>query len=1260
MLGLLLVCPTGPLPAQTAPKAQWIWYDGDAGDPTPAAKCYFRHSFDERYEVAEAKMHITCDNRFVLYVNGKEAGRGSEWREGRVLDVKPHLVRGKNVIAVEATNDGGPAGLVAWLVRLTVPGNHYTLISDHTWKCTTDAAAGWQKLDFDDATWKPARSLGEYGKAATWSGITWNGKRDYSRFEVAEGFAIDPVAEPDVMGSIVNLTFDTKGRPVVSRERGPVFILEDKDHDGTFESAKPYSEEVTNCQGMLAYDERTLYLIGEGPGKDKARVTGLFRLRDDHGDDTADRVELIHAFQGGMGEHGPHAIVAGPDGYLYLCSGNHAWVTATPEPNSPVEKQYEADLLPRYEDAGGHAVGIRVPGGTIWRLDPDGKRFTLETAGFRNEYDIAFNSLHECFSFDSDMEWDEDLPWYRPVRVNHCPPGAEFGWRSGSQKWPDYYVDSLPATVDIGRGSPCGVVFYNHTRFPPKYRDALFITDWSYGRIFAIHLKRDGATFRGEAEPFVLGKPLNVTDIEVAPDGSVFFSTGGRGTEGGLFRIRPTNAPVASVPTAALAAADAVVAALDQPQPQSAWGRARIRMCKERAGDRWTTDLEAAARNAELPAERRLRAIACLMQFGPEPALALARGLASDRDPEVRSQAAVLLARHPGAAVRSDLVRLLDDPAPLVVRRALEGFVRTRTPAPLEKLIPHLASTDRFLRFSARLALERLDPLQWRAAVVDNVQPRVAIAGIIALNKLDAVGADPLVAQAAFQREWRLLRANLPAEDELDVIRCLQLTLIHTKPDARPALLADMGQHLVTRFPTGQRPLDRELARSLCALQAPGTLEKLLAALERCDSSNAVGRADAIHYARCLVAVVDGWTPEAQRRYFAWFDRSKDWNGGHSYRGYLANFLRDAVGRLSEREQVALVADAASLPRAAARAAENVNEKSDAAFVPALAAVLQSPEPAIPAADVLRALGRTGRAEAEAILLRTYERNEPLRDAAVQALGNFQNARNWPLLVRALDSKDNATALAALRALQGIDQKPDGPAPYRAAIQAGIRLGENGGWDAVLLARQWAGKHFGHKRNQWKAELDQWQKWYAEKFPNAESATLADAKPAFQWTYDQLLAYLEVKGRAGSIEAGRKLFEAAVCAKCHRIEQVGTGVGPDLTTLSSRFKRRDILEAIVYPSRALTDQYKSFLVATKDGQVLNGMKAPDEGDHIVLLLSDASTVKLPKAAIEEIAESKQSVMPDGLLNQFSLEQIADLFAFLESGKAAVPAANEKP
>src|SRR5262245_8791788 len=230
-----------PASAQVAPKANWIWYDfGDPLQSAPEETVYFRKTFDESYELQEAEIHITCDNEFELYINGQKVGTGSEWKDGRVFDVQKYFRQGKNVIAVAGTNHGGPAGLVAWLVRLTKPGNHYTLWTDGSWKCSKEAPEGWRERDFDVSKWANAKVLAEFSLPGQWAGITWNGKSDVSRFVLKPGFKIEQVADADLIGSVVNMTFDWKGRPVVSRERGPILILEDEDHDGKFDKAIEY------------------------------------------------------------------------------------------------------------------------------------------------------------------------------------------------------------------------------------------------------------------------------------------------------------------------------------------------------------------------------------------------------------------------------------------------------------------------------------------------------------------------------------------------------------------------------------------------------------------------------------------------------------------------------------------------------------------------------------------------------------------------------------------------------------------------------------------------------------------------------------------------------------------------------------------------------------------------------------------------------------------------------------------------------------
>ena len=78
--------------------------------------------------------------------------------------------------------------------------------------------------------------------------------------------------------------------------------------------------------------------------------------------------------------------------------------------------------------------------------------------GFRNSSDMAFNIDGELFAYDSDMEWDAGTPWYRPTRLYHIASGADFGWRTGTGKWPQWYPDALPPLYDIGPGAPVGVI----------------------------------------------------------------------------------------------------------------------------------------------------------------------------------------------------------------------------------------------------------------------------------------------------------------------------------------------------------------------------------------------------------------------------------------------------------------------------------------------------------------------------------------------------------------------------------------------------------------------------------------------------------------------------------------------------------------------------------------------------------------------------------------------------------------------------------
>jgi putative heme-binding domain-containing protein len=283
---------------------------------------------------------------------------------------------------------------------------------------------------------------------------------------------------------------------------------------------------VSGAQGLVwAFD--SLYANVNG--------TGLYRIRDTNGDLVPDTADFLNVSNGG-GEHGVHDVIVTEDGKgLYYAAGNHSPLgTFT---SSTVTNWKEDLLLPREWDARGHARGILAPGGFILRLNPDASERRVISMGFRNQYGLALNDHNELFTYDSDMEWDMGSPWYRPTRINHVVSGSEHGWRSGTGKWPAYYEDSLPGILDIGPGSPTGVISGKGAKFPAKYQHAIYALDWTFGTIFAVHLTPSGASYTAELEEFVTGVPLAVTDAVIGQDGHMYFAVGGRGGESKLYRV---------------------------------------------------------------------------------------------------------------------------------------------------------------------------------------------------------------------------------------------------------------------------------------------------------------------------------------------------------------------------------------------------------------------------------------------------------------------------------------------------------------------------------------------------------------------------------------------------------------------------------------------------------------------------------------------------------------------------------------------------
>ena len=853
------------------------------------------------------------------------------------------------------------------------------------------AAPAGQKLVIKKATYEAADAQGLDARR--------NDRVDSSVLETLPGFKVDEILQADRAknGSWICMAKDPKGRLYLGAQRGqPITRV-------TLDGGKVASQEllqipVSETMGMLFVDN-VLYLNGWGKNDKLKSVFGLFRCTDTQNKGTYDKVEFLREWIGGWGEHGAHGMVLGPDKMLYAICGNFTALPTDFSSTSPHRNYADDVVLKRAEDGNGFGAGRKPPGGFVARMDLDAKNVELFASGQRNTYDIAFNPDGELFGFDSDMEWDWGTSWYRPIRVFHAVRGADHGYREGSAKWPEYYHDSLPATVNIGIGSPTGVVFGTGAKFPLKYQKAFYICEWSYGRLIAVHLKPDGGSYTATWENFVTPKglhgngrktPLNLTDVLIGDDGALYFTVGGRDTHAGLFRVSyEGNEP--STP--------AMPPALHETQ---------------------------------------------------------------------------------GADARA-------------LRRQLEAFNVKPDPTAVDFAWPHLSSPDRFIRYAARLAIERNPVEQWQSKALAEKNPDAALTALLALARLGPKEVQPKLLTVLMLFPFD----TLTDAQKLEKLRVVQVSI------ARQGVPAEaLAQQVITQvdplFPSNNESIDREACQILLALNAPNAVAKTVAKLAQCKSQE-----EQTTYILHLRNMRTGWNNELRKTYLSWWNgntRSKEhpahvvkwfedagikFNNGSSFQNFMAQFHEEAKFSMS--------------------------------------------------ADEIAALND---------LLAAYNPNP------------------------------------------GAKPKPAGP-PRK-------------------LVKEW---------------------------------TTADLQPM-----------LEQVGRGRNFNRGRDVFDAAQCRACHRYGDQGGAIGPDLTAVSSRFKRQDILESMTEPSKVISEQYMNTAIKTTEGKVVIGRIVEDNADTLVIRPNplEPQTVKLNKAEIKTRELSKVSPMPEGLLNTFTKEEILDLLAFLES------------
>ncbi len=662
--------------------------------------------------------------------------------------------------------------------------------------------------------------------------------------QVPEGFVVEHIHFPGDprldQGSWVSICKDDKGRLIASDQYGylyritpPPIPAEGEASTSTEAEVEKIPIQLGHAQGLLWAFNSLYVTVNASEGVD-GQGSGFYRVQDTDGDDVLDNVERLKDFEG-SGEHGPHAILKSPtEEYLFVLGGNHTDPPADFE--SVLSSDWQEDnLFPVIKDPRGHANDRTAPGGWIAVTDPEGKHWEIVSSGYRNSYDMAFTAEQEILVFDSDMEWDMGMPWYRPIRVVHATLGSEYGWRTGSGKWPQYYPDNLPPVINIGQGSPTGVLIGKDLAFPDRFKQGLFIMDWSFGTMYFISLFPEGSTYRGEKEEFLSGVPLPLTDMVAGDDGAMYFTTGGRRVESHMYRVY-YNGPADPAPVSkASNTADNQLFKLRRQIEHTLWEITR-----------------------------------------------------KDKAPHQLQE---------------------------LQQEAYQLFWH------------NLDHEDRFIRYTARVGLERIPVNMWKSDYLKINSANHIIEGSIALARMGEQASKSTLLARLNSLNYK----ELNEQQQLSLLRAYSLIFIRLgAPEDRIKEL--VISQLNPFYPAETKALNLELAKVLSYLEAPGVVGKTLKLIEESGqqtgetpylSQEIIARSEQygptikemlahmpsraeISFVNSLSHVKEGWSMDQRREYFKWFADAMQRKGGMSYKGFIDKIREQAMGQLSTEDLKAL------------------------------------------------------------------------------------------------------------------------------------------------------------------------------------------------------------------------------------------------------------------------------------------------------------------------------------------------------------------
>ena len=1038
------------------------------------------------------------------------------------------------------------------------------------------------------------------------------------RMKPAEGLESTLWAAEPMVVNPTNIDIDSRGRVWVTEGLNyrlthgnksfkkvegadKIKILEDTDGDGKADKVTVFADNIYPIPMGIAveekYDKAGKYLgarvfIGNSPD--------LLVLEDTDGDDKADRrYPLLTGFGGVDSDHGVHGMVLGLDGKLYFTHGDGCCSLQTD--HSHHDQNFDV------VDRSGRHVSSNQLANTL-RVDRDGTNFEIIADRQRNNYETCMNSFGNIFTSDNDDDGN------RGSRVIWVMEGGKYGYRTpGSPRhWGEDVPGNVPKLVGTGNGSPCGVMVYEGDLLPKEFRGAVLEAEAGPRYINYFPITRKGAAFRTEHKIMLKSDDpwFRPVDVTAAPDGSVFVADwydGGVGghnfqdqTTGRIYRVAPTGSKSKRI-TYDFTSIPGLIEALKSPV---------------------VATRDAARRG--------------LIAHGRDAATAV--GTLAHGDDPVMTARAMWVAQA-----------ILGDPAVLVA--AMPGVVAE--PAIVEQAARMLGRD-----------LARVGKVEYTRPLADQEPPALKHMGVF-----NALAAHP---DAGVRREVILALRNVSTGQAGAALKTLAASwdgkdrwyleaLGLALRDREPAFVAELFDGTLY----GPMNVEDEAKVAPLALPPYFPVDRNEAFISASDPelppanalSKTLGLAWELRRSETLPAIVEMLpklgTPELQQAADDVIKQLNDPAGALALSALLSGGeIKDPARR---RQVLSTLAKKIEGPWAAAR--ENV------AVVKVILDTLADPETRPQAIMLAAATGDPRYADTLVKVVGDTQAGVTSRTAAVEALGRIRPPGTAKLLedliagARGGQPADLDAAEAAVRTLPKLGDARDRLQTLMAADDAPLGLRREalrtfaglGGGSAKLLAMA-ADKTLPEAL---KTEATSVLYGSPDRTTRDQAAkvlplTTASGKP--------LPSLYELVRREGNAQKGATIFfkaGATACGTCHRVQGQGQWVGPDLSTIGVKYDKKELLSNILSPSAAISYNYRTAVLALKDGQVVTGLPVEESADRIVLKTAEGKRITVRPAEVEARKVGEVSLMPEGLAQALGEQDLVDLLAYLGTLKQPV-------